>query len=118
MSKKQTYQFGILAEKISIFLLIIKGYKILKWRYKSRFGEVDIIAKKAKIIVAIEVKARKSSSKIIIEEILSLKQIERVKKSAQFFVSENLQFHNYDLRFDFIEVNQFYWPKHYLNFIS
>lgn len=118
MSKKQTYQFGILAEKIAIFLLLIKGYSILKWRYKSRFGELDIIAKKAKIIVAIEVKARRSSSKIIVEEVLQTKQIERIKKSAQFFISQNSQFHDYDLRLDFIEVNQFYWPRHYLNFIS
>ena len=42
MIKKQTHQFGILAERVSILFLRLKGYKILKWRYKSHFGEIDI----------------------------------------------------------------------------
>ena len=84
MTKNRSYQFGILAEKIAMFFLRLKGYKILEWRYKSRFGEVDIIAKKSAVIVAIEVKAR--TSKILIEEVLRPRQIERVTKSLEFFI--------------------------------
>jgi putative endonuclease len=116
MLNVKSYQFGLFAEKIAIFFLRLKGYKILAWRFKNRFGEIDIVAKKSRIIVIIEVKARKS--KIIIEEVLRPKQIERVKKSAEFFISQNPQFQNYDLRFDFIEINRFFFPKHYQNFIS
>lgn len=114
--KKQTYQFGIWAEKISILFLRLKGYQILQWRYKTRFGEIDILAKKSDVIVAIEVKAR--SSKALIEEVLHPKQVQRVQKAAQFFISQNPQFHNCDLRFDFIVVNKFFIPRHYNNFIS
>lgn len=114
--KKRTYQFGILAEKIAIFLLILKGYKILEWRYKTNFGEIDIIAKKSDLIVAIEVKAR--ASKFLIEEVLHPHQINRIKMAAQFFIARNIQFQNCDMRFDFIRVNKFLIPKHYKNFIS
>ncbi|MBP7710376.1 MAG: YraN family protein [Rickettsiales bacterium] len=116
MVKKRTYQFGILAEKIAIFLLILKGYQILKWRYKTRFGEIDIVAKKSDVIVAVEVKAR--SSKFLIEEVLHPHQINRIQMAAQFFISKNLKFQNCDLRFDFIEINKFFIPKHHKNFIS
>jgi putative endonuclease len=116
MNRKQTYRFGLLAEKIAMILLWIKGYKILEWRYKTHFGEIDIIAKKSRVIVAIEVKAR--SSKFLIEEVLHSKQIERIKKAAEFFIARNLQFQNYDLRLDFIEVGRFLIPKHHKNFIS
>jgi putative endonuclease len=113
---KQTYRFGILAEKISMIFLFLKGYKILAWRYKTAFGEVDIIAKKSRVIVAIEVKAR--TSKLIIEEVLHSRQIKRVKMAAEIFYAKNPQFHDHDLRFDFIEVNRFFYPKHHVNFIS
>ncbi len=114
MTKKQTYKFGILAEKIALLFLILKGYKILAWRYKSIFGEVDIIAKKSKTIIAIEVKARKR--KAVIEEILRPTQIMRVKKSAEFFLVKNKKFRNHNLRFDFIEVGRFFIFKHHKNF--
>jgi putative endonuclease len=117
MTKKQTHQFGILAERISILFLRLKGYKILKWRYRSYFGEIDIIAKKSRCIILIEVKARRNS-RIISEEVLRPKQIERIKKSAQFFISQNPHFQNYNIRFDFIEINRFLLPRHYSNFIS
>lgn len=112
--KKQTHQFGILAEKIAMIFLRFKGYQILEWRYKTPFGEIDIIAKKSRVVIAIEVKARKS--KFLIEEVLHPKQIERVKRAAEFFISKNSQFQKYDLRFDFIEVGRFLIPKHHRNF--
>ncbi len=116
MIEKRTYQFGILAEKVAIFFLRLKGYQILKWRYQSRFGEIDILAKKSDVIVAVEVKAR--SSKVLIEEVLHPKQIDRIQRAAQFFIAQNPQFHSHDLRFDFIKINKFFLPKHYRNFIS
>ncbi len=116
VDKKRTYRLGIFAEKVAIFLLRLKGYKILQWRYKTKFGEIDLIAQKAKTIVFVEVKMR--SSKIIIEEVLSFHQTARIKKAAHFFISQNSKFYEYNLRFDFVEVNKFFLPKHYLNFIS
>lgn len=115
-SKKKTYQFGIMAEKIVMIFLRLKGYQILAWRFKSVFGEVDIIAKKKQIVVAIEVKAR--SKKALVEEILRPKQIARIKKSAELFYLRNERFHNCDLRFDFIEVRKFFFFKHHRNFVG
>lgn len=113
---KKTYQFGLFAEKIAILLLRLKGYQILHWRYKSYYGEIDIVAKKSRVIIFVEVKAR--SKKTLIEEVLTPRQIFRIKKSAEFFISQNSRFQDHDLRFDFIEITKFRLPKHYLNFIS
>ncbi len=113
---KKTYQFGLLAERISIIFLRLKGYRILHWRYKTHLGEIDIIAKKSNLIIIIEVKARRGQSTL--EEILRPKQISRIKRAAEIFIAKNRQFHDHGLRFDFIEVGRFFWPKHYINFIS
>ena len=57
--KIKSYWFGIIAEYIAIFFLLMNGYKILKRRYKTFAGEVDIIARKSKAIISVEVKARR-----------------------------------------------------------
>ncbi len=113
---KQTYQFGLLAEKIAALFLRLKGYKILQRRYKNHLGEIDIIAKKSQVIVFVEIKARKSQ--VTIEEMLSQRQIQRIIRAAEFFIAKNSQFHNLDWRIDFIEVNRFFLPKHHHNFVS
>ena len=114
MKKKKTYQFGILSEKISILFLRLKGYQILAWRYKTYFGEIDIIAKRGRVIAIIEVKARRYETTF--EEVLRPNQIQRVKKATEFFLSKNQKFQNHLIRFDFIAVNKFLLPRHYQNF--
>ena len=117
---KKTYQFGYFAEKYAMILLWIKGYKILKHRYKSSFGEIDIIAKKKNFIIFIEVKAR--YKKINIENVLNPHQIQRIKKSAEDFIAKNRKLQNCSRRFDFIEVRPIFLfifnIKHRINFIS
>ena len=117
---KKTYQFGYFAEKYSMIFLWIKGYKILKHRYKSSFGEIDIIAKKKNFIIFIEVKAR--YKKINIENVLNPHQIQRIKKSAEDFIAKNRKLQNCSRRFDFIEVRPIIFIifniKHRINFIS
>ena len=112
--KKKTHQFGILAEKITLWFLRCKCYQILAWRYKTYFGEIDLIAKRGNTVIFIEVKARKSSESI--ETILRPKQVERIKKSAEFFIAKNPKFHNCSFRFDFIQINKFLIPKHHKDF--
>jgi len=117
---KKTYQFGYFAEKYVMIFLWIKGYKILKHRYRSNFGEIDIIAKKNNFIIFVEVKAR--YKKINIENVLNFHQIERIKKSAEHFISKNKKLQNCARRFDFIEVRPLFLfifaIKHRINFIS
>jgi len=113
---KKTYQFGLLAEAIAAIFLRLKGYKILHRRYKNNFGEIDIIAKKGRVIIFIEVKARKR--KVSIEEMLSDAQISRISNAAEFFIAKNPRFHELDWRIDFIEVGRFFVPKHHRNFVS
>ena len=117
---KKTYQFGYFSEKYVMIFLWIKGYKILKHRYKSSFGEIDVIAKKKNFIVFIEVKAR--YKKINIENVLTAHQIQRIKKSAEDFIAKNRKLQNCSRRFDFIEVRPIFFLifniKHRINFIS
>ena len=107
------YYFGIWAERVAMLFLVLKGYQILKWRYKSHFGEIDILAKKATTLIAVEIKARRSHA--LIHQVLSPKQVDRIQRSLQFFVSRHEKYQNYSLRLDFIAFNKCFMPKHYRN---
>lgn len=53
------YCQGLLAEDQASNYLLNKGYIIIAKRYKTKFGEIDLIAKKHNTIVFVEVKYRK-----------------------------------------------------------
>ncbi len=114
--RKSTYYFGLFAERVVILYLRLCGYRILAWRYKTNFGEIDIIAKKSNLIALVEVKARRRKVSLI--EMLLPKQINRMKKTAEFFLFKNPALRKHVLRFDFAEVNRFFVIKYHKNFIS
>lgn len=56
--KPTNYLRGMIAEIYAILYLTLKGYRILAWRYKTPVGEVDIVAKRGRVISFVEVKLR------------------------------------------------------------
>ncbi|MCU0614541.1 MAG: YraN family protein [Desulfobacterales bacterium] len=56
----QEQQFGMDSESIAVNYLKEHGYQIIKRNYRTKFGEIDIIAKDGDTIVFAEVKARKT----------------------------------------------------------
>ena len=79
-----------------------KRYKILTQGFRSRFGEIDLIAQNGKYLVFVEVKLRKSSRFAMAREYVDAKKQERLKTTALLFLSKyptKLQ-----PRFDVIEI--------------
>ncbi len=58
MEDDKRQSLGKLGEKLACDELERRGYAILDRRYRSRFGEIDIVAQHAETIVFVEVKAR------------------------------------------------------------
>ena len=116
-NKRKSYYFGIIAEFIAAFFLILKGYRILKIRNKTFIGEIDIIAKKGDYLIAIEVKARKKWTPFLAEEVLSDNQKIRIRRAMDVFLSSNQkQFKEYGVRFDLIIIIPYKTPQHFIGF--
>ena len=113
-NKQRSFLFGVIGEYISVLYLILKGYTILRWRYKNPMGEVDIIAKKNKTLIAVEVKSR-SSQDIKIGDSVYQRQQKRIVKGIKYFVSRHKKFTNYSIRFDVILVGRKFSIKHLQN---
>jgi len=52
---------GKLGEEIACGALTARGYAILATRHRTRFGEIDIVARLDGVLVFVEVKARRSN---------------------------------------------------------
>ena len=59
MQNKQQ-KFGDIGETLAVWYLKKNGYKILEQNYRTKLGEIDIIAKDKKTLVFVEVKTRRS----------------------------------------------------------
>ena len=80
-----------------------KGYKILSLNYHSRFGELDIVARKKNIIAFVEVKLRKNSAHGAACEFVTQSKQEKLIMTAQIYIQEN-GFEKLQPRFDVIEI--------------
>lgn len=52
--------FGKKSEALAVIHLKKNGYRILQQNYRTKWGEIDIIAKDKKTLVFVEVKARRT----------------------------------------------------------
>lgn len=96
MNKSISYRYGLFAEYFIIFILIIRGYKILARRYKTKLGEIDIIATKNKNLIAFEVKARRTIE--FNTDIVSKRQKIRINNAMRIFLGNN-KFLDYNILF-------------------
>lgn len=88
-------------EQAAIFLQN-KGWRITARNYRSRYGELDIIAEYGKYLVFVEVKTRKNDRFAQAREYVTPKKQERMRITAEFWLQENPT--ELQIRFDVIEV--------------
>lgn len=100
--KEKTYDKGVWAEKYASTYLMAKGYKVLETRYKTRYGEIDLIIQKDNVIAFVEVKARRSIDEAL--ESITSKMKERIAQTAQYYLSQHEEALNCDLRFDVVAI--------------
>ena len=56
--KQQAWKFGRFAEGLAAWHLRFRGYRIVARGFRSTVGEIDIVARRGRILVFVEVKAR------------------------------------------------------------
>lgn len=94
---------GKKGEYIAAKFLEKKGYKVIAQNFRTKLGEIDIIAEKDDFLVFIEVKTRKSTRYGIPKEYVTKSKIERIFKTASIYLSEKKSWHK-KIRFDVIGI--------------
>lgn len=79
------------------------GYSILEKNYRTRLGEIDVIAKKTGSIVFIEVKTRRDHQFGRPEESVHWKKRRKLTQVAQIYL-QNKKLENRPSRFDVLSI--------------
>lgn len=98
----QHNQLGKKGEQLAVDFLLDKGYEIVERNYRFDKAEVDIIAKKEKTLAIIEVKTRSTSDFGDPQDFLKPKQIQRIVKAVDKYVTVNKL--DVEVRFDIIAI--------------
>lgn len=86
---REKLEFGKLAEKTASDFLKAQGYKILKRNYRTKFGEIDIIAQDQGTLCFIEVKARHSLKLGFPGEAVFSSKQRQISKAAIYYLKLN-----------------------------
>lgn len=84
---KTTFERGMRAEESARFYLERKGYALIAARYKTPYGEIDLLMQDGDAIVAVEVKYRKYASDSF--ECITARQQKRIKNALLHYLSEH-----------------------------
>lgn len=106
-------KFGQRAEALAALYLGVKLYRVRDRRYKTPVGEIDIVAQKGKVLVFVEVKARRQPGQYI--EASEAVNTQRITSAAQFWLMRHPSEADRYCRFDVIFLAPGRWPVHLIN---
>lgn len=105
MEKMNKREIGSAYEQKAVNYLKSHGYSIVWQNYFCRYGEIDIIAKEADILVFVEVKYRKNSKAGLGESAVNKNKQIHIMRSAQNYLIEKYKTDEIACRFDVIAIN-------------
>ena len=62
LRRRKALRRGRTSEYVAALFLMLKGYRIAALRYRTKLGEIDIVARKGDLAVFVEVKARRDEA--------------------------------------------------------
>jgi putative endonuclease len=101
-ARQRAFRAGVSAESRAAAYLTGRGYAIAARRYKSRVGEVDIVARRGPELVFVEVKARGGLDDAALS--ITPRQQKRIVAAAEAWLADHPDDGQRDIRFDVILV--------------
>lgn len=111
--RRKSEEAGRFAETVALCLLRLKGWRLLARRYKTKFGEVDLVMRRGQVTAFIEVKARATIDGAI--ESVTPRQAKRISAAARQFMADDRIAALQACRFDIVAVSPYHWPRHIEN---
>jgi len=109
--RRAAYRHGIVAELAAAALLAAKGFRLIARRYKTPLGEIDLVVKRGRLIVFVEVKARPSQRDGL--ESVGLAAERRIVGAADLWLAKHPDAAGLDLRYDMVVVAPWRVPLHH-----
>ena len=106
------FRTGLSAESRAAAYLMAKGYRILAKRFRTPYGEIDLVVRRRNLVAFVEVKARASLDEAAYA--VTPRQQQRIIDAAQGWLMAHPEHAQFELRFDVVLVAPKSLPRHLL----
>ena len=106
----QAWREGHGAEWVAALFLMLKGYQILAFRLPGHAGEIDILARRGRVLAVVEVKRRATLEAALAA--LTPKQHQRLVAAGQALKRGRPSLAALDLRLDMVALAPGRFPRH------
>jgi putative endonuclease len=96
---------GRLGERLARWRLILSGYRIVEANYRTRYGEIDIVARDGEDLVFVEVKTKRTRDYGPPEEAVDGKKRQKITRMALMYLAEKGGGLDTACRFDVVTVD-------------
>jgi putative endonuclease len=96
---------GRAGEAAAVFLLEEKGMCVLEKNFRSRMGEVDIIALDGETVVFVEVKTWSAYGIDALEHAINNKKKQKIIETSKYFLSLHRKYRYMAIRFDVVFIS-------------
>lgn len=111
-AKYRAWRYGQMAETLCAWSLRLRGDTILARQFRVPAGEIDIVARRGRVVAFVEVKARELGTTL---EALRPRQRRRIVRAAEAFLQRHPTHGRLDTRFDVMSVDRWRLPRHFTN---
>lgn len=111
--RRRAHGKGHRGEWLAALTLMLKGYRILARRFRTRLGEVDLIAKRGDVIAIVEVKARPSLAEAM--DAVTPTAQRRIEAAGDLWLARQPDHGRLSVRYDLVAVLPRRWPVHVEN---
>ena len=101
---------GRSAEVVGALLLMAKGWRILGFRLKTRHGEIDLLAKRGRVLAVVEVKSRTSLEAALAS--VQPSQQARLRRAGEALATRRPGLAGLVVRLDMVALAPRRWPRH------
>ena len=109
----RAYRKGHRGEWLAALALMLKGYRIVARRHRTKLGEIDLIARRGDMVAIVEVKARPTLVQAM--DAVGYEAQRRIEGAADLWLSKQRDHARLSIRFDIVAVLPRRWPVHVEN---
>ena len=109
-ARRGAWRRGRMAEALCALSLVLRGYRIVARRLRCPLGEIDIVARRGRVLAIVEVKARATRRAAL--EAVGARQRRRLIRATQWLVAGRTDLAALDIRFDVMLVVPWRVPEH------
>ncbi|WLS09970.1 YraN family protein [Shinella sumterensis] len=112
-NRLKAFRRGHVSEYLAALYLLAKGYRIRAIRYRTKAGEIDIIARRGDLVVCVEVKARRDADSALFAVTGTAQR--RIRAASEVWLARQPDAHRISLRYDIVAVRPWRLPRHFVD---